>query len=201
MAQQIINDLNSLQTQFKSLEALPEAEAKNVSIKVLGGANLSVPIINYTKNGVIGSLRVPGGSALIIKMEKPTGKTWEQLLPEDPSGLETFSRVFQKDTGLTICRVFGEDYWKSYLTAVVKRSSEETNAEVCVKMFMAMAVGDMLYWRFTGQLYIEAMESSDTDLFRMICGKKGQIAYTQSALTMGCYNHLFPNMAVSYTSL
>lgn len=175
----------SLQSQFESLEALPQDIATSITKEVLLPAGMSVPFLNYTPKGLVACIRCireGANKATIVKITKNDDVSWEfarsTLSPDQALGL---NELFQKQTALTVASIFGCDYWWNYRNAIVKSAGEQ-NVENMMKLIFALVAGDVLYWRMTSQIYLDAMENETNEARVLVLAKKGQIAFSHSEM-------------------
>jgi hypothetical protein len=181
----------SLLNQFQSLNQLPRDVAKAMTLEVLRPSGLSVPVLNYTPTGLVACIRA-GGKATIAKITKKDDVSWSHAQSGlSPISAYAFNELFQRDTALTITTIFGEDYWNNYRSAIVKRAGGNTS-ETVVKMVFALVAGDLLYWRMTGQVYMDAMENESNEGKVLCLAKKAQIAFTQAEVSQNLLKSVCP---------
>lgn len=139
----------SLQSQFLSLEALPQDIATTITKEVLLPAGIGAPVLNYIPKGVVACLRAGATKGTLVKITKNDDVSWDVARDSiSPDQAWSISVLFQQETAQTIATIFGWDFWFKYRSAIIKRAGE-TNAENMLKLIFALVAGDMLYWRMT----------------------------------------------------
>jgi hypothetical protein len=173
--------VETLASQCKSLNEYPQELVKSLTLEVLLPSGLALPQLNYTPRGIIGTIRV-GKKATIVKTTLKEGADWSETIScLDPAVASFLSSLFLRDTGLTVATIFGDDYWNAFRSAIVKDEGTVSHEKV-LKMVWACVAGDMLYWRMTAQIYMDAVENETNDLKMMVLAKKAQIAFGHSKM-------------------
>ncbi len=187
------SSIASLQSQFQSLKALPQDIATSITREVLLPAGLGAPVMNYIPKGLVACLRAGATKGTIVKITKNDTVSWDDCLnsisPDQALGL---SVLFQRDTGLTISTIFGDEFWNAYRSGIVKRAGVNTSSENTLKLIWACVAGDILYWRMTSQIYLDAMENETNEAKVLVLAKKGQIAFSHSEMAKNLLKSLCP---------
>ena len=185
MEAHLSSSLASLSSSFKNLQEFPEELGKKATLEVLKPSGLTIPQLNYTPKGVVASIRV-GKKATIVKITLKEPYTFDgTLCCLNPHNGYAISDLFKRQTGLTIATVFGDAFWEDYQNAIVKEPSLPPNPEKVIKMLYACIAGDVLYWRMSAQVYMDAMEDETNEAMSLVLAKKAQIAFQQSEMTLG----------------
>jgi hypothetical protein len=196
-----LQSLQSLQSQFKNLSDFSKEDVKKATLDILPYAGLGTPTLTHTDTGLCAVLPSKTKNCVVF-INKPEDEPWMTLLRTvSPQVLLMLSQFFTRDTGLTIAAIFGSDYWEAYHSAITKKvlrknATLEAAGGMTVKTAWSCVAGDLLYWRLTGQLFMDAMENAETDLLRCLYAKKGQIAFHQAEMSQNLLKSIFPKAKV-----
>lgn len=191
-----MKSLASLTSQFSNLNSFSKEDIKKATLDILPPAGLGKPHLTYTPSGVCGVLPSKSRTAVVL-INKNDEQSWESLLRTvSPDVVMMLQATFQRDTGLTISAIFGEDYWETYRSAFIKKPEDPTQ-EAIVRLCFASVAGDIAYWRLTGMLFADAMDDAETDLLRCLYAKKGQIAFHQAEMSENLFKNIFRGAKVS----
>jgi hypothetical protein len=180
-----------MESHFQNLSELPRDLVNSLTREVLRPSGLSIPVLNYTPEGLVASVRA-GSRATIVKITKKDTASWaDSLSTLPPNRAYGFKDLFLEDTAETITAVFGNDFWQSYRTAITKKAGENT-PETMVKMIYALVAGDALYWRMSSQIYMDAMESETNEAKMLVLAKKAQIAFSHTEMSQNLLMSVCP---------
>jgi hypothetical protein len=181
----------SIQSNRKNLKEFPKGLAYDTSMDVLPKSGLSVAKIKFTSTGVIGSIRA-GKKATIVKINLKDDEDWDcakgsrnsfwgKQLEAHCDSLENFIR-----------HIYGDEFYKSWYDATVQipepytpeTPAEDLTSAQTTQCVWGEVAGYVLYWRMTGQIYMDAMEDETNELKMLVLAKQAQLAYQYSEIAL-----------------
>jgi hypothetical protein len=185
------SSINALNSQFQSLDALPQDVAKAMTVEVFRPSGMTIPVLNQTGEGLVACIRA-GAKATIVKITRNEGLSWDEVRDDmSPDQCWGLSCLFQQDTAQTIATVFSWDFWFKYRSAIIKDLGER-NSQNIVRLIFSCVAGDILYWRMSGQVYLDAMENETNEVKVLCLAKKAQIAFSHAEMTKNLLKSVCP---------
>lgn len=195
----MLSHLNTLDASFKTMGEYPKDALLQATADIINGAGLTIPTLRTTPNGFVAAYRATTAKrSLITTLKRNPDVEWdtfkETFYPQIGMLMAT---QFNQDDQQTLTAIFGADYWTAYRNAIMEGMTTTNTFENCVRGTWRCVIGDYTYWKTAAMLYLEAMETADTDLKRSIYAQKAKISHIHAeGIKMG-FHHAFPSATLT----
>ena len=151
--------------------------------EVLLPHSLGVPKVIHTPGGLMTTLEMGGVKATCI-ITQPKDKSWGDTLRSfSVEESEFILGLFQRDTMATMTAVWGAESAQAYYKGAVP-SPEGGYDEVCARCMMSVLAGDILFWRTTGEMFLQSVDDGCAEVDMLVRAKKAQVCYTHGQMDM-----------------
>jgi hypothetical protein len=172
----------TLEAGMANLKEFGKEASMKAGAEVLLTHSLGVPKVIHTPGGVMGTLEM-GGVKTTCFITKPKGESWSETLSgfnEDEA--KFIVRLFQKDTMATMTAMWESESAIAYYKGATPSPTGGMD-ELCMRAIMCCLVGDILYWRTTGEMYLRSVDLDCAEGDMLVRAKKAQICYSHAKMT------------------